>query len=91
MPVLLELGKFPKDLTLDIPSTITAALERLTEIVMPLPGVVGTAIGEAGGEPCIKVFVERRDDDLNRRIPTEFEGYKVILQVTGVIRKRNPL
>lgn len=67
---------------------IIAAQERLTERVLRIPGVVGTAVGETQGELCIKVMVKRRTAELAGQIPDVFEGYKVILQETGMIRKR---
>ncbi|MFQ5890340.1 MAG: hypothetical protein ACE5JR_09850 [Gemmatimonadota bacterium] len=66
--------------------SIEAAQGRLTERVMALPGVVGTAIGECAGAPCIKVLVAELTADLGAAIPAEFEGYKVEVQETGEIR-----
>lgn len=73
---------------LTVTPEIMAAQERLTEQVLTLPGVVGTAIGEFGGELCIKVMVVRKTDELAQKIPPKFEGHAVIIQETGVIRKR---
>ncbi|MFH1559848.1 MAG: hypothetical protein ABID84_00315 [Chloroflexota bacterium] len=53
---------------------------------MRLPGVVGTALGEWEGEPCIKVYVVEKTPDLLRQIPATLDGYKLKVQETGEIR-----
>ena len=67
-------------------STIEEAQQHLTDSVMSLAGVTGIMIGECDGTPCIKVLVVRHTDDLAEKIPDEFEGYPVELEVTGEIR-----
>ena len=60
---------------------------------MPLAGVVGTAITECEGEPCLIVMVVQRTDELAAKIPDAFEGYQVVIHVSGEIRalpKRKP-
>ena len=69
-------------------STIEAAQGQLTDRVMALPGVVGLGIGECEGVPCIKIFVVQRTPELDREIPSTFEGFPVEMQVTGEIRAR---
>lgn len=64
-----------------------AAQESLTEEVLSLPGVVGTAIGESDGRLCIKVMIAVPSLELADKIPSRYRGYKVILQETGIIRK----
>jgi hypothetical protein len=66
--------------------TIEAVQGRLTNEVMEEPGVLGTMIGECDSEPCIVVLVEDASDALRERIPTEREGYRIAIQVTGEIR-----
>ena len=68
--------------------SIEQAQQHLTDSVMSLPGVTGTMIGECDGEPCIKVLVVRKTEDLAEKIPTEFEGYPVELEETGELRPR---
>ncbi len=74
-----------EEMTLTEPS-IEAAQQRLTERVMNLPGVVGTAIGECDGAPCIKVLVADLTPELEDAIPSEFEGFRVEIDETGEIR-----
>ena len=48
----------------------------------------GTGISECEGAPCIKVFVVRKIEELDRQIPSTFEGFTVVVQVMGEIRAR---
>ncbi len=69
---------------------IEAVLKEHTDSLMALPGVVGTAIGECAGKPCIKVFVEKKTPELLMQIPSAIEGYMVSVQETGEIRALDP-
>ncbi|MCD6415569.1 MAG: hypothetical protein J7M08_02585 [Planctomycetes bacterium] len=53
---------------------------------MAIAGVVGVAIGELEGEPCVRILVEKKTDDLMKRIPSEVEGFPVVVNETGEIR-----
>ena len=70
--------------------TIEAVLKEHTDSLMSLPGVVGTALGECSGQPCIKVFVVKKTSDLVKQIPSAIEGYEVAVQETGEIRALDP-
>ena len=48
---------------------------------------IGTAIGECGGEPCIKVLVSRKNPELLKKIPSELEGYQISIEETGELRR----
>ena len=63
--------------------TILQVLEAHTDAWMAIPGVVGTAIGEVEGRPCIKVFLADETPALAEKFPSELEGYRVVLEVTG--------
>jgi hypothetical protein len=65
---------------------IAKALEDLTERVMSIPGVVGTAEGLCGRRRCLRVFVTKKTPDLLRQIPRAFEGYRVSTEETGRLR-----
>ncbi len=69
-------------------STIEAAQAKLTDRVMALPGVVGIGIGECEGAPCIKIFVVQRTEELDRQVPSTFEGFRVTIEESGEIRAR---
>lgn len=66
--------------------TIEAVLEEHTDEWMSIPGVVGTAIGASNGEPCIKVYVLEKTDELTEKIPSQVEGFPVVMQQTGEVR-----
>ncbi len=70
--------------------TIETVLKQHTDSLMSLPGVVGTAQGECAGNPCIKVFVIQKTDELVEQIPSAIEGYAVEIQETGEIRAVDP-
>lgn len=53
---------------------------------MSLPGVVGTAIGECAGQPCIRVFVVKKTSELVKKIPAMLEGFRVEVEETGKFR-----
>ena len=65
---------------------IQAVLAEHTDSLLSLPGVVGTAIGECQGEPCIKVFVVKRTPELVSKIPATLERFRVAVEETGEIR-----
>ena len=62
------------------------AQRKLTERVMGRPGVVGTAIGMSRGDHCLKVLIE--DERGRRGVPKEIDGYRVVVETTGRIRRR---
>ncbi len=69
---------------------IETVLKEHTDSLMALPGVVGTAIGECAGKPCIKVYVEKKTPELLKQIPSTIDGYTVAVQETGEIRALDP-
>ena len=69
-------------------SAIIAAQEELTETVMALPGVTGTAVGLCDDTVCIKVYLTRRDETVMEQIPDTFLGFRVDTEVIGEIRPR---
>jgi hypothetical protein len=64
---------------------LEAAQQELTNRVMDLPGVSGTAIGEKNGKPCLKVYLSVAD--VWDRIPRTVGGFPVIIEVTGPFKK----
>lgn len=65
--------------------SLKAAHRKLTDKVMGRSGVTGTAIGEKGGKPCLKVYVG--DDKSGRGIPRTIGGYRVVVEKTGAIHR----
>ena len=65
---------------------IEEVLKAHTDHLMSIAGVVGTAIGESEGKPCIKVYVVKKTKEIEQRIPTVLEGHKVVIEETGEFR-----
>jgi len=53
---------------------------------MGLPGVVGTALGESGGKPCILILVARKTSKVMNQVPATLDGYPVTVMETGEIK-----
>lgn len=62
---------------------VEAAHDRVTRKVIGMNGVTGTAIGMRGGKPCIKVYLDKDDKGLRRKLPRSAGGYPVDVEVTG--------
>jgi len=71
--------------------SIEEAQAELTPQVMALPGVVGIAIGECEGKPCIKVLVASKTKELLGKIPSTYKGHKVAVDEVGEIRGPRPI
>lgn len=65
---------------------IAAVKNRHETWIMNLPGVVGTAIGDCQGSPCIKVYIKEKNPELERQIPKQLEGFKLDIEVIGPIK-----
>jgi hypothetical protein len=68
--------------------TIQQVQEEHTDEWMAIPGVVGTAIGQCDGKPCILVLTASNTEHVRRTIPPTVEGYPVVVQYTGEIHAR---
>lgn len=62
---------------------IEAAHRELTERVISKPGVAGTAIGQKGGKPCLKVYVESNSRKVLDGIPASVGGFSVVVEGSG--------
>ncbi len=66
--------------------TAARAIELHADSLMAIPGVVGVYEGRSGsGETVLRVLLERRSPEAERRIPRRLEGYRVELEVSGKI------
>jgi uncharacterized alpha/beta hydrolase family protein len=69
--------------------TIQEVQTSHTPDLMSIPGVVGTAIGEQDGKPCIVVMVIQKTNDIIKKIPVTLEGFPVVIKEVGEIRSLN--
>ena len=66
---------------------IDAVKESHTKELMALEGVVGVYVGRLDdGSPCIAVMVVKKSPELEKKIPTSLEGYRVTIDETGEIK-----
>ena len=65
--------------------TIEQVLSEHTDQWMAVPGVVGTAIGQSKGKPCILILTASNTEQVRRRIPPSVGGYPVLIEYTGEI------
>lgn len=70
--------------------SINDVLASHNDSLLSLPGVVGTAIGLCDSTPCIHVYLADSNEINRGRIPTDLEGYRVHVEVTGTFRPRRP-
>jgi len=67
-------------------TTIEEALSALTDRVIDQNGVTGTGVGSCDGNPCLKVYVVRRDAPVVSDVPSTLGGWEVSVEVSGEIR-----
>ncbi len=65
--------------------TIEQVQEEHTDEWMAIPGVVGTAIGEYEGKPCILVLTASHTKRVRGKIPPTVDGYPVVVQYVGEV------
>jgi hypothetical protein len=65
--------------------TIQQVQEQHTNEWMAIPGVVGTAIGQDKGKPCILILTAANTEQIRKRIPAMVDGYPVVVQYVGEI------
>jgi len=70
--------------------TIEQVLRAHTDDWMSIPGVVGTGIGERSGQPCIRIFVTRKTQQLLHKLPAAVDGFVVDVVESGEFRARDP-
>lgn len=67
---------------------INAVLADNDKQLLAIPGVVGVYVGlmRNGKTLCIKVMLKEKTPEIERLIPHELEGYRVVTEVTGEIK-----
>ena len=66
--------------------TMRSVLERHVQRIVSLPGVVGVSEGESDGRPCITVYVAERTAAVVGQIPSDLEGWPVVVRESGEFR-----
>lgn len=54
--------------------------------LMRIPGVVGVGIGLEADESVLVVMVAKQTRTIKRKVPKQLDGYRLVIQETGVIR-----
>jgi hypothetical protein len=70
--------------------TLRRVLERHVQRLVSLPGVVGVAEGEADGRPCVTVYVAEMTAGVVGQLPSELEGWPVVIRESGEFRGLTP-
>jgi hypothetical protein len=67
-------------------SDIHQVLAEHSHHVLAIAGVVGVAVGDCFGEPCLKVFVLRKTARLITNVPSTLGGFLVRIEEWGEFR-----
>lgn len=65
---------------------IEQVLQRHSEWLASLPGVVATGQGFCDHVPCIKVYVVAKTAALLEKLPSQLDGYPLVVEESGDIR-----
>ena len=57
--------------------------------LLSIPGVVGAGIAKLDDQPSIIIMVRERTPGLDSQIPTELDGFPVVIEVTGEFKALN--
>jgi hypothetical protein len=66
--------------------SIEEVLQRHTDSLMTIPGVVGVGQGQKNGAPSVYIMVTQLTDSLRRALPDSIEGYAVEVVESGKIK-----
>ena len=64
---------------------IEEVVRKHSEELMSIPGVIGVGQGLCDNTPCIKIYIEKESQELDKRIPGVLDGYRVSTEATGII------
>jgi len=62
-----------------------AVLARRTPELMAIEGVSGTGEGMDGQDTVLVVFVTRRTSELERQVPREVDGWRIVIREVGEV------
>lgn len=66
--------------------SIQEAQGTLNDRVLGKRGIEGTAIGQADGKACLKVYIS--DPEAETVIPKKVAGFPVVVEASGRFRRR---
>ena len=69
---------------------IAKVLERRTPALMAIEGVAGTGEGREGADTVLVVFVVRKTSELAAGIPSELDGWRVVIREVGKVTAPPP-
>jgi hypothetical protein len=75
----------PMDQNSETRKPITEVLSAHTVEWMKLPGVIGTGETKKDDQPAIMIFVDTLNDELRSKLPTQVDGYSVVIEQSGKI------
>jgi len=65
---------------------ISEVLAAHTPDWMKLTGVIGTGETRKDGKPAIMIFTDSLSPEAKAKLPTQVEGYPVVIQETGTVK-----
>ncbi|MGQ9611169.1 MAG: hypothetical protein ACUVWN_17860 [bacterium] len=75
----------------DVPTkSIEEVIEKYTDELMSISGVVGIGQGIKDNKPCVMVLIIKDTPELKKKIPKTLDGYPVVIEVVGEIRALSP-
>jgi hypothetical protein len=75
----------PMDQNSDTRKPVSEVLNAHTSEWMKLPGVIGTGETKKEGQPAIMIFVDTLTDELRSKLPSQVEGYPIVIEQSGKI------
>ena len=66
--------------------SIEQVLKDNTDQWLAITGVEGAAIGLFEGKPCIRIFISSNAQEFRDKIPSNIDGYPVVIEETGEFR-----
>jgi hypothetical protein len=69
--------------------SVEQSFDNNRDRLLSIPGVVGAGIAKFDGKPSIVVMVKERTPELETQVPTDLDGYSVIILVTGDIKPQS--
>lgn len=66
--------------------TVKEVMDEHVDEWMSTPGVVGVGTSKHKDKPCILILASKKKKLLKEKIPSQIEGFKIIIEEVGEIR-----